>query len=60
MKFEAVSGCGTTVFDSASDCVLLVGRFGVQMTTVGNETQTLKETKSLDDEYTPGVFKVPV
>lgn len=33
-------------------------RFGIQLTTVGNETQKLAETESLDDEYTPGVFKL--
>ncbi|XP_043225608.1 glycosylated lysosomal membrane protein-like [Amphibalanus amphitrite] len=33
-------------------------RFGVQMTTVGNRSQSLQVIKSLDDEYTPGVFKL--
>ena len=30
------------------------------MTTAGYKPQTLATVKSLDDEYTPGVFKVSV
>ncbi|XP_037081754.1 glycosylated lysosomal membrane protein A-like [Pollicipes pollicipes] len=33
-------------------------RFGVRLTTAGNEPEKLNLTKSLDDEYTPGVFKL--